>query len=347
MSALWIIITGFIFGILIRYSKLNYYDTIVGLAVFKNFMVAKTILLVIGLGSLFLAYEMSSESLMPHVKPFYIGGVMVGGIVFGVGMALLGYCPGTLPISLGRGSLDALVGLIGGFAGGLLYSIVYPEMRNLLGHDFGEISILSLMGNQMTMAYWIVICIIALIFIAIAFWLDHLDRKLNDIKNYKWVITALGIIVMNLMLFYIYSGIRLIGASSAYPYLIDKLVGLTAIPYFEQVKSAGGWESLFLLGAFLAGLLVAIISGTFKLTLIYPTWAHYKGTSKPQRIFWAFVGGLLLIFGARYAGGCTSGHIISGGMQYAISSLVFACFTFIGFLGTGYLFYTLPNKTKN
>ncbi|MEG1905604.1 MAG: hypothetical protein RR212_14510, partial [Bacteroidales bacterium] len=63
MSPLWIIITGFIFGLLIRYSKLNYFDTIAGLSVFKNFMVAKTILLVIGLGSWFLTYEMSIKGL--------------------------------------------------------------------------------------------------------------------------------------------------------------------------------------------------------------------------------------------------------------------------------------------
>ena len=118
MSPLWIIITGFIFGLLIRYSKLNYFDTIAGLSVFKNFMVAKTILLVIGLGSCFLTYERSIEGLPQDIKPFYAGGIMVGGVIFGAGMAILGYCPGTLPISLGRGSLDTLIGVIGGFAGG-------------------------------------------------------------------------------------------------------------------------------------------------------------------------------------------------------------------------------------
>lgn len=341
MSPIWIIITGFIFGLLIRYSKLNYFDTIAGLSVFKNFMVAKTILLVIGLGSLFLAYEMSVEGLSQNIKPFYAGGIMVGGIIFGAGMAILGYCPGTLPISLGRGSLDALVGIIGGFGGGLIYSLVYPQIQMLLGHNYGKISILTLMGGEITPAYWIVISLIALIFIGIAFWLDRLDRKLNDINNYKWVLTGVGIIILNVVIYHIYHGNRLIGASSSYPYLMDKLFGLTDLPYFEQLKWAGGWESLFLLGAFLAGLGVALFTNTFKLTLIYPLWEHYKGKSKLKRIFWAFIGGFILIFGARYAGGCTSGHIISGGMQYAISSLVFACFTFIGFLGTGYLFYTI------
>ena len=80
-----IVITGFIFGILIQYSKLNYFDTIVGLSIFKNFAVAKTILFVIGVGSIFIAYEMRSESLIPYIKPFYVGGILAGGILFGYG----------------------------------------------------------------------------------------------------------------------------------------------------------------------------------------------------------------------------------------------------------------------
>ncbi|MCK5815768.1 MAG: YeeE/YedE family protein, partial [Flavobacteriaceae bacterium] len=78
--------------------------------------------------------------------------------------------------------------------------------------------------------------------------------------------------------------------------------------------------------------------------LIYSNWERFKGNSKPKRIIWSLLGGFILIFGARMAGGCTSGHIISGGMQVAISSMVFAVFTFIGLLGTGKLFYKLRGE---
>jgi len=50
-----------------------------------------------------------------------------------------------------------------------------------------------------------------------------------------------------------------------------------------------------------------------------------------------------LIFGARMAGGCTSGHVLSGGMQLAVSSLVFAAFVFGGLLLTGKYFYRHKN----
>jgi hypothetical protein len=58
-----------------------------------------------------------------------------------------------------------------------------------------------------------------------------------------------------------------------------------------------------------------------------------------DRIIWAFFGGFILIFGARMSGGCTSSRILSGGMQLAASSLIFAVFVFTGLLITGKLFY--------
>ena len=51
------------------------------------------------------------------------------------------------------------------------------------------------------------------------------------------------------------------------------------------------------------------------------------------------LGGFILIIGARMAGGCTSGHILSGGMQFAFSSMFFSIFVFAGLLITGRYFY--------
>ena len=73
-------------------------------------------------------------------------------------------------------------------------------------------------------------------------------------------------------------------------------------------------------------------------------WEKQKGNSKINRIIWAFVGGYILIFGAKMAGGCTSGHIISGGMLLVVGSFVFAIFMFISLVTTGKLFL---NQTKS
>ncbi len=132
---------------------------------------------------------------------------------------------------------------------------------------------------------------------------------------------------------------RAMGASTVYPYLGDMITGVTNNAYFEKITTSGNWQISFLGGAFLAGLIASLIQRRFKFILIHDNWKAYKNNSSMSRILWSFVGGFILIFGARFAGGCTSGHIISGGMQVALSGLVFALFTFAGLLITGKLFY--------
>jgi uncharacterized membrane protein YedE/YeeE len=117
------------------------------------------------------------------------------------------------------------------------------------------------------------------------------------------------------------------------------LTGTTENKYYDKIQTSGNWEFIFLSGSFAMALVTSLIKKEFKFKLIYSNWKERKGDSNIKRIVWAFVGGFILIFGARMAGGCTSGHIISGGMQLAVSSLVFGAFVFIGLLITGKLFY--------
>ena len=134
---------------------------------------------------------------------------------------------------------------------------------------------------------------------------------------------------------------RAIGSSTTYPYLADLLTGTTQNSYFEKIQKSGNWGLIFLTGAFISGLLLSLIRKDFMIILIHENWRKYRGDSGLQRIIWAFVGGFFLIFGARMASGCTSGHILSGGMQLAVSSLTFAVFAFIGLLITGKVFYSI------
>lgn len=160
MENLIIIIIGIVFGLLISYAGLNKYNTIAGLSVLKDFTVAKTIMLVIGLGSIVLMAEMAAGEAVFHVKALYLVGMALGGIIFGIGMAILGYCPGTLPISLGQGSLDALWGIIGGLAGGILYTALYPVITPLLGENLGKGTLFTQMGDQFSTGYIIAVILI-------------------------------------------------------------------------------------------------------------------------------------------------------------------------------------------
>lgn len=329
-----IFILGFVFGAILQYAKLNKFDTISGLAILKNLAVAKAILITIGVGAILLSIEIGLGFASYHIKPLILGGIMLGGLIFGTGMAILGYCPGTLPVSLGEGSLDALVGIIGGLVAGLVYTILLPSIHGILGPDFGNISLKTLTGEN-TILFFILVFIISAIFIGFSFWIHRFEK----IKDLKWLYAGIALAILNGIIFFTVVTNRIIGASTAYPYVSDLITGTTANDYFSKIKVPGQWELIFLTGAFFSGLVFSLIRKDFKLVLIHQNWKEYKGESPSKRIIWAFIGGFLIIFGSRMAGGCTSGHIISGGMQLAASSLLFAFFVFTGLLVTGRLFY--------
>ena len=334
MLTITVVLTlGFVFGAIIQYASLNKFNVISGLATLDNLAVAKAIALAIGIGVVILNIEIGLGFATYHTKPFLLGGIVLGGLLFGAGMAILGYCPGTLAISLGEGSVDAFVGILGGLVGGLVFTLILPAIDGILGPDFGEMSLNSLVGTNAT--FYMLIFIIGSFFIGISFWL----HKLEKVKDYKWLYAGVALAILNPIIFISASTNRPIGASTSFPYFADLLTGTTQNSYFEAIQKSGNWELIFLAGAFLAGLIISLVKKEFKLTLIHSNWKKYKGTSASKRIVGAFIGGFVLIIGARMAGGCTSGHILSGGMQLAISSLVFAVFTFIGLLATGKIFY--------
>lgn len=329
-----ILILGILFGAILQYSKLNRYNVISGMATLENFAVAKAIAVAIGTGAVIIAIEIGLGFATYHIKPFLLGGIAIGGIVFGSGMAILGYCPGTLPVSLGEGSLDALIGIIGALAGGFIYTLVVPSVQSVLGPDLGSISLYTLIG-QHHIIFYIVDFIVGLAFILTAFWLNK-KEKATDLK---WLYSGIGLAVLNAVVFLEVLTNRIIGASTAYPYVADVITTTTNNNYFSKIQQPGRWEVLFLTGAFISGIVISLLRKEFKITLIHNNWEKYKGNSATKRIIWSFIGGFILIIGARMAGGCTSGHILSGGMQLAVSSLVFAAFVFGGLLLTGEYFY--------
>jgi uncharacterized membrane protein YedE/YeeE len=335
-----ILILGFLFGLILQYARLNRFNVIMGLSVREDFTVPKAIAFAVGIGAILLNVEIALGFAAYHVKPLILGGIILGGLIFGVGMAILGYCPGTMAISLGEGSLDALIGLLGGLAGGVVYTAVLPYLGPVLGPDLGAISLQSLVANRAL--FFILLAVLAALFIWIAFWLHKIDKN----KDRKWILAGIALAVLDTAVFSIWLSNRPIGASTSYPYLGGFLAGVTQNDYFSAIEKSGHWELIFLGGAFAAGLVGSLIRGEFRFVMLHENWLRFKGPSPLKRIIWAFAGGFVLIFGARMAGGCTSGHILSGGMQLAFSSLIFAVFVFIGLLATGELFYRPQRSSR-
>lgn len=116
--------------------------------------------------------------------------------------------------------------------------------------------------------------------------------------------------------------------------------GVAANTYWAK-KAVPAWDygSLFVLGSFFGALVSALVSGSFKLESVPALWRGRFGPSVGKRLLAAFIGGVVIIFGARLADGCTSGHGISGSLQLAVSSWTFFIAMFISGIATAFILF--------
>jgi len=153
-----------------------------------------------------------------------------------------------------------------------------------------------------------------------------------------------GILMSGLLLltFSIYGADRPIGASTYVPYASALIFDLSPekYSYIEHIKNSGSWEGVMLLGVLFGGFVSSVfITKTFRFSLIPTAWKTYKNNSVASRLLWSFFSGFIMIIGARLAGGCTSGHFMSGMSQMAISAIIFGTVVMITLVVTGKYFY--------
>ncbi|MDD2353730.1 MAG: YeeE/YedE thiosulfate transporter family protein [Candidatus Caldatribacteriota bacterium] len=110
-------------------------------------------------------------------------------------------------------------------------------------------------------------------------------------------------------------------------------------PYYQKFPAVIDWEWMFVLGIIIGSLVSAMLSGDFSLRLVPSLWMARFGVSFLPRFFTALIGGIVLGIGARWAGGCTSGHGISGTMQLALSSWIAVILFFISGVITAHIIY--------
>ncbi len=109
--------------------------------------------------------------------------------------------------------------------------------------------------------------------------------------------------------------------------------------YLSSVGAALTPEWVAVLGVALGALLTSLLSRTRHPERMPAVWRTRFGGRTALRFLAAFTGGALLLFGARMAGGCTSGHVISGMSQLALSGMVFAVAVFAAGIPTALLVY--------
>lgn len=112
--------------------------------------------------------------------------------------------------------------------------------------------------------------------------------------------------------------------------------------FVDRVKDAPlkiGWEAMLVLGVFLGSLLSSSLSGDRAPNAAREVGRWRFESAAARRLIVAFLGGALMMFGARLAQGCTSGHGISGGMQLAASSWLFLAVFFTASSATAFALY--------
>jgi len=110
-------------------------------------------------------------------------------------------------------------------------------------------------------------------------------------------------------------------------------------PFYREIPPVVDWQWMLVAGMVFGAFLSAQLSGDFRWQWIPTRWEAAFGDDRLARIGVSVAGGILLGFGSRWAGGCTSGHGISGTMQLALSSWVSACCFFIGGIVTALLIF--------
>jgi uncharacterized membrane protein YedE/YeeE len=161
-----VFLIGVIFGGIIQYTRVDKFEKIAGFAMLKDTIVPKMLFLAVGLTSIALYFMIEAGWAHYHVKPVMWQGLIIGGTLFGISMAILGKCPGTGPISIAEGRIDVLVGAIGGLLGGLVFTLYYEDFfKPLMGESAGKLILTEFFkGHEHTvvLVYGIVITLIAI-----------------------------------------------------------------------------------------------------------------------------------------------------------------------------------------
>jgi uncharacterized protein len=139
-----------------------------------------------------------------------------------------------------------------------------------------------------------------------------------------------------------------IGVSGTYPRAVGAILRrvspeyAAANPYLVKMGSLVTPETMLVVGLLIGGFLAAQLGGAGRGNVPSAETVHARETTNGRRYVDAFLGGVLIIFGARLAGGCTSGHIISGITQLSVSGILFGAAVFGGGILTARLIRPAP-----
>lgn len=169
------LITGFIFGFFLQKGQVVKYEKIVGALRLQDLTIIKFMLsaILVGMVGIYLMKDLGLVEL--RLKSTALGANIIGGLIFGIGFGLLGYCPGTAVGAIGEGRADAFWGgVLGMIAGAAIYAEVYTLIKgNLLKWGaLGKITLPSVLGIN----HWLVILILWILLVLLMRLFEKIGR---------------------------------------------------------------------------------------------------------------------------------------------------------------------------
>jgi len=162
-TLIWGLLTGIFFGFFLQKGQALKYDKQLGMLRFQDFTILKVMLsaILVGMVGIYFFVDLGIAKL--SLKPTVLGSNIVGGLIFGLGWGMLGYCPGTAVGATGAGRLDAFWGgVLGMLVGAGVFAEVYTFIQNniLKLGDFGKLSIPKAVGlnhRVIIVIFWVII----------------------------------------------------------------------------------------------------------------------------------------------------------------------------------------------
>jgi len=165
------LLIGMLFGVLLQKGRVIRFDRQIGALRLLDMTIVKFMFssILVAMVGIYLLKDLGLVKLL--FAPTILGNNIIGGLIFGMGWGLLGYCPGTQAGALGEGRLDALWGLLGMIGGAALYAEAFPRLaKGILGHGhLGQVTLPQVLGIN----HWIVIVILVAAGIAMFRWFER------------------------------------------------------------------------------------------------------------------------------------------------------------------------------
>lgn len=164
------LVTGLLFGFLLQKGRVLRYDKQLGALRLLDMTIVKFMLssVIIGMVGIYLLNDLGLVKL--SIKAAILGPVIIGGLLFGLGWGLLGYCPGTSMGALGEGRWDALWGILGMIVGAALYAEAYPLLKKTV-HTWGDLGRITL-PQVLGVNHWLVIPVFIIGAVLLFRWLE-------------------------------------------------------------------------------------------------------------------------------------------------------------------------------